>query len=174
MTVAILVVVVLPTLLAAAAVLDLILYRIPNVIPASMIALFFAFTLLLVALGNPMSLSDTGFHLLAGALGLVLGMALFAAGWVGGGDAKLFAAALLWLGWDALYDYAMLVALLGGGLTLALIALRRLPMPMFLMKQSWFARLADHTAGIPYGIALALAALFVLPDTDVFQIASQT
>ena len=33
---------------------------------------------------------------------------------------------------------------------------------------SWVARLADPKAGIPYGVALAAAALIVLPDTELF------
>ena len=161
----------LPVLLAAAAVSDLTTYRIPNIIPAAMIALFIAFLIIVALGGNGMSWSDTGWHVLAGLLGLLVGMGMFAAGWVGGGDAKLFTVALLWLGFDVLLEYALIVALLGGALTYGLIALRRLPLPSFMAKQAWLARLADREAGVPYGVALALAALIVLPDTHVFQLA---
>ena len=162
---------VLPALLVAAAVSDLTTYKIPNVIPGAMILLFIAF-LIIVAFGGPgMSWRETGLHVIAGFLGLLAGMGMFAAGWVGGGDAKLFAAAALWLGWEALLDYAVMASILGGALTLALLALRQLPLPVFLVKQPWFARLSDHKGDVPYGVALALAALLVLPDTQVFQIA---
>jgi prepilin peptidase CpaA len=176
MTVAILtVVVVLPALLAAAAVLDLISFRIPNAIPAAMIILFFVFLIAAYLGGHAIGWSDAGWHVLAGTLGLCIGIALFAAGWVGGGDAKLFAAAVLWFGWDiVLLDYVVMTSILGGALTLALMTLRRFPLPSFLMKHEWFARLSDPKAGIPYGIALALGALFVLPDSSVFQIALQS
>jgi prepilin peptidase CpaA len=163
---------VLPALLVAAAVSDLTTYKIPNVIPAAMVLLFVAFVII-VALGGPgMSWSETSLHVIAGFLGLLAGMGMFAAGWVGGGDAKLFAAVLLWLGWDALLDYAVMASILGGALTLGLLALRKIPLPLFLVKQQWFARLSDHQAGVPYGVALALAALLVLPETHIFQIAS--
>ncbi len=171
MTVAILVMAVLPALLAAAGAFDLMSYTIPNIIPGAMIALFIPF-IIVIALGGGMSWSEIGLHLMCGALGLAAGMALFAAGWVGGGDAKLFAAALLWLGWDALLDYTIMASILGGVLTLVLLALRRMPLPSFLVKQPWLAHLSDHKAGVPYGVALAMAALLVLPDTRIFQIAS--
>ena len=162
---------VLPALLAAAAVLDLTTYKIPNVITGAMILLFVAFLVIVALSGHSMSWSETGLHVLAGLLGLLVGMGMFAAGWVGGGDAKLFTAALLWLGFDALFDYAILVGLLGGALTFGLIALRRHPLPSFMAKQTWLARLADREGDVPYGVALALAALIVLPDTHVFQLA---
>jgi len=171
MTVAILVMAVLPALLAAAGAFDLMSYTIPNIIPGAMIALFIPF-MVIIALSGGMSWSEIGLHLLGGAVGLAAGMALFAAGWVGGGDAKLFAAAMLWLGWDALLEYTIMASILGGVLTFALLALRRVPLPSFLVKQPWLAHLSDHKAGVPYGVALAAAALLVLPDTRVFQIAS--
>jgi prepilin peptidase CpaA len=172
MTVAILVVAVLPALLAAAAIFDLMSYTIPNIIPAAMMLLFMAFVIIVLLSGQNMSWSETGLHLLGGSIGLIAGMGLFAAGWIGGGDAKLFAAASLWLGWDALLDYALMASILGGILTLALLAFRLIPLPSFVVKQEWLARLSDHKAGVPYGVALALAALFVLPQTYVFKIAS--
>jgi hypothetical protein len=40
------------------------------------------------------------------------------------------------------------------------------------VRQSWIARLSDPKAGVPYGVALAMAARFVLPDTHLFDIVS--
>jgi len=172
MTVGFLIVAVLPALLAAAAVSDLMTYKIPNVITGGLILLFVAFLIVLALGGHAMSWSDWSPHLLAGFIGLLAGMGLFALGWIGGGDAKFFAAALLWLGWDALFGYAIVASLLGGVLTVGLITLRKIPQPAFLIRQAWFARLSDQKAGVPYGIALALAALLILPYTHVFKIAA--
>jgi len=172
MSAAILLVAIVPALLVAAAFFDLTTFTIPNVLPASLIVLFAVFMLTLAVGGQPMGWGAIGLHLFAGLVGLLLGMGMFAVGWVGGGDAKLFAAALLWLGWESLYEYVVLAMLLGGALTLALIALRRVPLPHILAKLPWFARLADQKAGVPYGVALAMAALHVLPNTDVFRIAA--
>jgi prepilin peptidase CpaA len=99
-------------------------------------------------------------------------MVLFAMGWVGGGDAKLYAAASLWLGWNLFFEYTLIASLLGGALTLALLALRRVPLPAMLHGQVWLLRLADKHSGVPYGIALAVAALAILPQSELFRLAA--
>ena len=84
---------------------------------------------------------------------------------VGGGDAKLAAAAALWLGFDHLLPYLLLASLLGGALSVGLIWFRMTPLPQWLARQAWVERLHGKDGGIPYGIALAAAALAVYPDT---------
>jgi prepilin peptidase CpaA len=157
---------VVPALLAASAGWDLASYTIPNFLSVALIALFAVFA---IAAGLPGA--AIGSHALAGLSGLAIGFALFAFGLIGGGDAKLFAAAALWLGFGELLEYAVVTSLIGGVLALALISLRRLPIPATLAGRGWVARLHDAKAGIPYGVALASAALFVLPHTDVFRVA---
>jgi prepilin peptidase CpaA len=168
----ILLVAILPALLAAAAVFDLTSFTIPNIVPGSMLLLFAAFLIATSVGGHSPSWDQTSLHILAGAFGLAVGMGMFALGWVGGGDAKLFAGATLWLGWDALYEYAVLATLLGGVLTVALLMLRKIPLPQILADQPWLARLADRKSGVPYGVALSCAALIVLPNTDLFRLAA--
>jgi prepilin peptidase CpaA len=172
MTVSILLMGILPVLLVAAAVFDLTSYTIPNILPAAMFLLFAALLLALTLTGHAMDWSEARLHLLAGAVALAGGMAMFAAGWVGGGDAKLFAMACLWLGWDEMYEYLIVASLLGGLLTVGLLMLRRIPLPPLLAAQPWLLRLADRNSGVPYGIALAMGALAVLPDTEVFRLAA--
>ena len=46
-----------------------------------------------------------------------------------------------------------------------LIQFRKLPLPDFLARQPWIMRLHETGGGIPYGIALAAAALAVYPKT---------
>ena len=53
----------------------------------------------------------------------------------------------------------------GGALTLIIIRLRLWPLPAALAGQEWAQRLHRADAGVPYGIALAAAALVVYPDT---------
>jgi prepilin peptidase CpaA len=48
---------------------------------------------------------------------------------------------------------------------LLLVQFRKLPLPDFLARQKWLLRLHDADAGVPYGIALAAAALIVYPKT---------
>jgi prepilin peptidase CpaA len=57
-------------------------------------------------------------------------------------------------------------------LSVALLVLRKFPLPSVLAAQPWLVRLADRNSGVPYGVALAMAALVVLPDTELFRIAA--
>src|SRR2546423_10796958 len=145
MTVSILLVAILPALLVAAAIFDLTSFTIPNMLPAAMFALFAAFLLANTLNGHGLSWGDIWPHLLAGAVALVAGMALFAAGWVGGGDAKLFAMACLWLGLGSKYTETPLATLLGGMLSFTLLRLRRFPFPSPLVPAPCLGRLPGST-----------------------------
>jgi prepilin peptidase CpaA len=162
----ILVIAFVPALLAVAGVWDLASFTIPNFLSLALIGLFAVFVL---AAG--LTLPAVGLHLLAGFVGLVLGFVMFAMGWIGGGDAKLFAAVALWLGFHDLVDYALLASVFGGALTLMLLALRRWPLPAPLARQAWALRLHDARSGIPYGVALAIGAFVLLPNTEIFRLA---
>lgn len=162
----ILVIVALPLLLLGAACWDLASFTIPNFISIALIALFPLF-----ALATGLPLTDVGFHLLAGFVGLAVGFALFAFGYIGGGDAKLFAGVALWMGFSDLPSYALLASIFGGFLTLALLILRQWPLPEVLARQPWILKLHDTRSGIPYGVALAAGAFILLPHTEIFRIA---
>ncbi len=163
-----LVIVVLPILLALAAGWDLASYTIPNRLQLALVAAFVVFVPV-----SGMGFTLLGWHLLAGFLGLAAGFALFALGFIGGGDVKLFAAIALWLGFDLdLMNYMLIAALLGGALTVALLLLRRVPLPARLARQPWLLRLHDDHAGVPYGVALAAGAFLILPQTEVFRLAA--
>jgi prepilin peptidase CpaA len=157
----------LPALLAAAAGWDLASFTIPNFLQGALLSVFAAF-----AIAAGLSLPEIGFHLLAGLIGLVIGFGLFAAGYIGGGDAKLFAAMLLWLGFSDIVPYALYVSLFGGALTLSLLFLRNLPLPALLARQRWLLRLHDEKSGIPYGVALSLGAFWILPQSEIFHLAA--
>lgn len=160
-----LVMMVLPVLLALAAGWDLASYTIPNLLPLGIAAVFVVFAVLCGLPG-----AAWGGHFAAGLVALVAGFALFAAGWIGGGDAKLFAATALWFGFGDLVSYALVAAILGGILTVTLLVARRIPLPGVLIRQSWIARLHDARSGIPYGVALAAGALVVLPTAQILRV----
>jgi prepilin peptidase CpaA len=101
---------------------------------------------------------------------LAVTFTFFARGWIGGGDAKLAAATALWLGFDFLFNYAIYASLFGGVLTFIVIRFRLMPLPKALEQQAWLVRLHRMDAGIPYGIALAAAALMVYPETPWMKI----
>ena len=58
------------------------------------------------------------------------------------------------------------MALLGAAFTLAILLFRALTLPAWLQEKSWIARLHSRGGGVPYGVALALAALAVFPETS--------
>ncbi|WP_020187362.1 prepilin peptidase [Methylopila sp. 73B] len=157
------VIVVLPALIAVAAVSDLMTLTIPNRLVMALVAAF----AVAAPLGH-LGLQDVGLHLAAGALTLAIGMALFIPGWIGGGDAKLAAAVALWLGFDPLLSWFVSFALFGGALTMALLAYRRAPMPLAFERVGFLNRLHSPLEGAPYGIALAAGALTLLPSTAWF------
>jgi prepilin peptidase CpaA len=127
------------------------------------LALAGGFFLLMIVTG--MSLHAAGMHVAAAVIVLVVAFVFFSQGWIGGGDAKLAAATALWFGFDYLLDYLIYASLFGGALTLAIIQFRKIPLPAMLARQGWILRLHETDAGIPYGIALAAAALAVYPKT---------
>jgi prepilin peptidase CpaA len=149
-----------PALMAFAASSDLFTMTISNKLSLALTAGFFLLTLVI-----GMSWPAFGMHLAAGALVLMFAFGFFSQDWIGGGDAKLAAATALWFGFDNLLDYLVYASLFGGVLTIVLIQFRKLPLPAPLARQPWIMRLHETGGGIPYGIALAAAALAVYPKT---------
>ncbi len=149
-----------PAMMAFAASSDLLTMTISNRVSLILIAGFFA-----LAYVSGMSVNDVLFHIGAALAVLAVTFVFFARGWIGGGDAKLAAATALWLGFDHLTEYLLYSSIFGGVLTFALIRFRLMPLPAALAEHDWVKRLHRLDAGVPYGIALAAAALLIYPDT---------
>ncbi len=154
---------VFPAAMAVAASMDLFTMTIPNRISLALIAGFFC-----LAPFAGLGWSDIAGHALTGLVMLAIGIAFFAKGWIGGGDAKFFAATALWLGYEHLFEYALLASIFGGLLTVVFLLVRYVQLPLFLTRQDWIARLHDANHGVPYGIALAAAGLTIYPNTGWF------
>ena len=149
-----------PSLMAFAAFSDLFTMTISNRVSLLLVGGFFVMALLV-----GMSGADTLSHVSAGLVVLVVTFTMFACGWIGGGDAKLAAATALWLGFDPLMKFLVDASIFGGVLTLLILRYRTMPVPALLQGQEWAMRLHRADAGVPYGIALAGAALSVYPQT---------
>ncbi len=148
-----------PLLMAFAAVSDLLTMTISNKVSLGLLVAFF-----IAAPLAGLGWADLGLHLAAGAVVLVVGFLFFAAGWIGGGDAKIAAAAALWFGFGSLLQFVVLTAVFGGFLTFGILAVRRM-LGAPLLRPEWAARLTQPQTGIPYGMALAAAALALYPQT---------
>jgi len=150
-----------PGMMAFAASSDLLTMTIANRVSLILIGGF----ILLAGLGG-MSGPELLSHFGAAAAVLAAAFVCFAFGWIGGGDAKLATTSALWLGFGHLFDYLTLASMLGGALTLLIVQFRILPLPQFLAGREWVDRLHRPDGGVPYGIALAAAALIVYPQTE--------
>jgi len=162
-----LVMVVLPLLLLGAAAFDLASFTIPNRLTFAVAACFVLFAVL-----AHLPLPSLAQHLGSGLAGLAAGFLLFALGYIGGGDAKLFAGVALWLGFHDLAAYALAASIMGGLLTLTILGLRQLPLPAIAARQGWILRLHGEASGIPYGVALAAGAFIALPHAEIFHLAA--
>ena len=156
-----------PAAMALAASMDVVTMTIPNRVCAG---LAIGYLIIAVAVGLPAQTIIV--NLSCGAAVLALAFALFALGWIGGGDAKLAAATALWLGWGTLLDYSLSAAIYGGALTIVILLGRRFVLPMWLSRHAWIARLHDPKTGVPYGVALAAAGLMLYPHTEIWRAAA--
>jgi prepilin peptidase CpaA len=143
---------------------DFVKMTIPNIVTGGLVLLFVA-----VALLAGLSLEQIGWHLLAGLATLVATFALFVSGKIGGGDAKMIAAVGLWFGFEQILTYIVIAAGLGGVLALLILQARAYPWPMLVLRYPFIARLTDKGEGIPYGVSLGAAALFLYPQTAIWQ-----
>jgi prepilin peptidase CpaA len=153
-----------PALMAFAASSDLFTMTISNRVTLILVAGFFV-----LAVYSGMNLQAMMWHAGAALAVLAVAFVFFARGWIGGGDAKLAAATALWFGFDHLMAYLLYASIFGGVLTLAMIRFRLMPLPAALAEQDWVKRLHQFDGGVPYGIALAAAALLIYPDTAWMQ-----
>ena len=130
-----------------------------------LIAVMFLPTALLAG----MEVSSMAWHYAVGAGFLAVGIALFSRNLIGGGDAKLLAAAGVWIGPGDLWAYLGLVAVLGGVLAAVILIAQknrgRLP---FLNAIPWLRNGEARTQPTPYGIAIGLAAVYLFYGSPVF------
>jgi prepilin peptidase CpaA len=153
---------VFPVAMTFAAAFDLFTMTIPNKISLTLVAAF-----LVAAPLSGLPLDVIGIHVATGFAVLVVGFVCFLRGWAGGGDAKLLAASALWLGFDSLLQFLLTVGMLGGVLSVVILAYRRMPNGGN-YGPPWMVRLHSNDSGVPYGLAIAGAALLMYPDTRWF------
>ncbi|NLR98552.1 peptidase [Rhizobium sp. P38BS-XIX] len=151
-----------PLCMSIAAISDLFTMTIPNRVS---FALAISFLVLAPLLG--LSVTVIGLHLAGAALVFLACFAFFALNVMGGGDAKLLAAAALWFGFDSsLIEFLIYVAVMGGLVTVLIILVRAqsnvimaigIPVPASLTVAK----------KIPYGIAIAIGGILAFPSSPL-------
>lgn len=152
-------------LMISAAISDIFTMTIPNRLCALLAVSFFPAALL--AQLPPAVLAA---HLVSGLMVLAGTFLLFQFGWLGGGDAKLAAAATMWLGWSGLPVFLLQTGIWGGALCALLLLLRSLRPSLSLLRPAFIARLAEPSAGVPYGVAIAVGGLLAFPHSDLWRL----
>lgn len=143
------------TLMAVAAVQDLVQMRISDLIGVALLACFALFPL-----PNSIGWSDAGLRI-AVAIALFLAFALANyLGLMAGGDVKLIAATSVWF--DPLLGtmtFLIATSLFGGAVALAHLIMRNTPIPNFFPKLAWSQEINSGKNRVPYGIGIAAGAV---------------
>lgn len=151
---------VLTVLLVAVFFYDLTRYIIPNWINATLLALWPV--MLLVSPTFP-----EGFvfwhSLLVFLVVFGVGIIIFMFGFSGGGDVKLLAVLSLWTGTQSTILLLLFMSLLGGGLAVGCLLIRPIVAKFTpIEKAASLPRILRYKEPVPYGIAIALAFLYLV------------
>ena len=144
-------------LVGLAAAWDVAEFRIPNFLCLAIAALYPAYVI-----GGSQPVDWPVATALASLL-LVIGIALFCCGVVGGGDVKLLAAVALWAGPERIVELLLVMAITGGVIGLMMMLSRH---AVAVQAMTWLGagRLAAAIGGqkVPYGVAIAASVYLTL------------
>lgn len=149
-------------LMAMAAFKDAATMTIPNWISLAIVGAF-VIAIPFTWQGLPLLLE----HLSVGLVFFLAGFAMFAFGWLGGGDAKLMAATALWWTWPDSVVYIFYTAIAGGALALFLLIGRKY-VPVRVLTSSWAHMMFKDEKKMPYGIALAVGGIITLLQSNIY------
>lgn len=106
-------------------------------------------------------------------IAFVIGIGIFAANIMGGGDVKLLIACCLWVGLNPLLDFFIYMALLGGVIAILLLSARPAAAYIYLKfaKEGLLPQVLEQGNPIPYGLAIAGSFLILLAQGKLTGIA---
>lgn len=165
MTLALLALILFVGLLIYAAGTDIASLTIPNWVSLAMAG---AYPVFAFAMG--VDAGAIGLNFLFGLAVLAVGFLLFQVNVIGGGDAKLLAAAAVWTGLAAFTPFIFWTAFAGGIFALALLLCRKYA-PMFAGAPPFVYRLLTPKTGVPYGVAIMIGGLMAAPAIPLFSAA---
>lgn len=147
-----------PAMLLAAAAFDVSSFKIPNRLTALMVVAW-----PICAMATDMTLVQMGWAMVAALVVLMFGFSLFAAGLLGGGDAKLMAAVVLYTGASLALPFVLRTTIAGASVAIMLTMFRRFPLPQMAMEHQWIMQLYGRSRDMPYAVAIAIGGLTVWP-----------
>lgn len=136
---------------------DLLTRRIPNAIPLAIAGLFLP-VVMSQAVTGALSLSALATAVGLAALVFGAGVALFAAGMLGGADVKVLGAVCLWITPEALPTFLFLVVVSGGVVALGVVAYNLVARIRLKKQRLGPPGLTDgkgNAPTVPYGLAIA-------------------
>ncbi len=151
------------------AVYDVWFLKIPNLLVYIIAALFVPVA---IAWYPPISVL---IHVAVCAAALLVGGALFHFGHIGGGDAKLFAAAMLWAGAEFASAYLFAFGVISLLATVAVLLLRPLTLWLnihlhLIVKDSrYFPKSLEAGATIPFGVPMCIASIWLATELPIFR-----
>lgn len=154
-----------PACMIWAAASDLKSMLIPNRLCLILMAGFFPAALLL-GLPPLVILQHAGIGIAA----LILGFIAFAFRVIGGGDAKLMAAAALWFDPTGALVFLIYTAIVGGVFTVLLVVARQFLQIYTPTLPEWLQTLLKPKGDIPYGVAICAGGLLAIPYGDLWPI----
>lgn len=150
-------------LMLYAAYSDLKSYTLPNFI-SLLLVVGFSLAVLVV---QP-SLTALAWHIAVGIILFVCSYVVYATGPFGAGDVKMISTLGLWMGPVNILPFLMIMSIIGGIIGVALLIFRRFPIPEKWLENQSVKALHSKEEGIPYGIAIAFAALIEFPKTEIY------
>lgn len=154
-----------PAALLIAAANDIYEFKIPNWLSITLIA---AYPVTGVVVGAEPAVIIEGVSI--GAAFLALGFVLFTFKILGGGDAKLIAAVVPWIGLSSIGLFLFNTAIAGMLLAIVMAMFRKLPMLPVYAHTPWLIRLHERKKDLPYAVAIAAGALLSFSQTPFFQL----
>ncbi len=150
----------LPAMVVLAGVGDFLTMRIPNWL--NVVIALSVFPMAWLA-GMPFEVFQ--WHLVTGTLVLVASFGLFAGGVIGGGDAKLFAATALWMGWPQVVPFLIVTTLAGGVLAVVMKFWQAVRIEHEVKNAAWLKQVIRSNLDLPYGVAIAAGCVATYPQT---------
>ncbi len=149
-----------PALALYAALNDFRHYRIPNWLNLAIFGSFFPVALLLGMPWQVMLWHVIGFAAVFGVM--FVAFMVVPLGKFGGGDAKMIAAAAIWVDWNNLPDYIVMIALAGGVLAVIMWVWRALQIEygVWMHGDATLRKVMSYQVKLPYGAAIAAGGIY--------------